>query len=155
MSPIFLCVCVYAASCYLMQCALNICSTARMPACALLSHAMPFLYELHLPRPLDELHGWSCPPCMVRLSQGFLKEAPCHDDAWGNEGIYSSTLPLDECEWSASCFCCFTFRETTATTHCLRGWVGPRTSLHITENRRISCPYWESYLGPLVVQPIA
>jgi hypothetical protein len=23
-------------------------------------------------------HGWRCPPHVVRLSQGFINEAPCH-----------------------------------------------------------------------------
>jgi hypothetical protein len=49
-------------------------------------------YELHLPWPLDELQIWLITDNLIRLFQGFINEVPCHGDAWGNEGICSSTI---------------------------------------------------------------
>jgi hypothetical protein len=46
-------------------------------------------------------------------------------------------LALDGGEWSSSCSCHFTPRETAPGTHCRGGWVGPTSGLDIMEKRNL------------------
>jgi hypothetical protein len=57
-------------------------------------------------------------------------------------------------EWSASRPGRFTPGEGAAGTHCIRGWVGPRTGLEDVERRKF-CPYLDSNSDPSAVQPVA
>ena len=43
--------------------------------------------------------------------------------------------------WS---FCHFIYKERVPCTHCIRGWVSTRRSLHSLEDRKISCSWWDS-----------
>jgi hypothetical protein len=53
-------------------------------------------------------------------------------------------LALDGDELSASRTFCFTPGDTTPSTHCIGGWVGPRSGLDATEKRK----FFEEYLIP-------
>jgi len=52
-------------------------------------------------------------------------------------------LALDGGEWSTPCLIHSPAREGTSSTDGTEGWVGPRESLIILEEREISCTYWD------------
>jgi hypothetical protein len=73
--------------------------------------------------------------------------------------MYSSTHSLTSAlvggEWSASRPDRFTPREEAVGTHCIGGWVGPRTILDAAVKRKISSPHRESNPRTPIVQPAA
>jgi hypothetical protein len=77
-------------------------------------------------------------------------------DIWESGSTAPSflTLALDGDEWLASCPSHVNTRETAPSTHCIGGSEGLRAGLDILEKRNFSCPYWESNLDFLVVQPV-
>jgi hypothetical protein len=54
-------------------------------------------------------------------------------------------------KWLASRPARFSPRETAMGTHYIEGWVGSRASLDTTENRKVSCPYWDSNFDLLAI----
>jgi hypothetical protein len=66
------------------------------------------------------------------------------------------TSALCGSEMSASSFCHFTPREAIPSTHCIGGGVGPRSSLGVMQERKISCPCQElRFLGHPAGSPFA
>jgi hypothetical protein len=55
-------------------------------------------------------------------------------------GIYNLTWALEGAEWPVSLITCFISREAAASTHCVEGWMGPRSRVGAVEKRKISCP---------------
>jgi hypothetical protein len=74
------------------------------------------------------------------------------------EWRYSSTvLNLDTMEVSGQLYASATLplEKQPPPTHCMGGWVGLRAGLDVVEKIKIFCPYRDSNLNSLVVQPIA
>jgi hypothetical protein len=74
----------------------------------------------------------------------------CIEDVWGSEGIAPPFLnsSLDGGEWLAWRPILF-----TSSTHCIRGWMGPRAGLDAMENRKISHLCLESNPHSLIHSP--
>jgi hypothetical protein len=69
--------------------------------------------------------------------------------------LHSWTLALDGDEWLASRPGRFTPRERAPVTHCIGGWVSPRTVLDAAVKRKIPSPRQESNPRTPIVQPVA
>jgi hypothetical protein len=74
---------------------------------------------------------------------------------WMYSSTHSLTSALDGGEWSASRPGRFTLREKAPGTHCIGGWVGPRTGLKAVVKRKIPSPRRESNPRTPIVQPVA
>jgi hypothetical protein len=65
----------------------------------------------------------------------------------GGEATPFLTSALDRGEWLASCPSRFTPRERAHGTHCIGGWVGPRSGRDPVEYRKMSDPAWNLRQG--------
>jgi hypothetical protein len=74
---------------------------------------------------------------------------------WKYSSTHSLTSALDGGESSASSPGRFTPRERDPDTHCIGGWVGPRTVLDAVVKRKILSPRRESNPRIPNVQPVA
>jgi hypothetical protein len=109
-----------------------------------------------------------CPPFLSFLfhspSYNFrLSHNPtaplCHGGALGERRYSSypfSTSALEGGERSASRpSCAFSPGESTPSTYCTGGWLGPRAGLDIEATGKSFCLCWGSNLDRPVVQPVA
>jgi hypothetical protein len=74
-----------------------------------------------------KLNTWIPVACTERQKDFIV--ASCHENVWGNRSLAPPFLAsaLDGREWSASHSCCSNSFKTARGTHCIGGWVGPRT----------------------------
>jgi hypothetical protein len=104
-------------------------------------------------------HCYQTPSNYVKIRVSYPRALlfKCHAmKTWRSEilGPPFITLSLDRGEYSAPHLCCCNHRERSSI-HCTAGWMYPRTTLNIMEEREIPYPYKQLNTVSSVVQLVA